>query len=393
MEMESWKGATIKVIGLGGAGSNAVDRMIQMGIPGVDFIAANSDVQALGRSEAPKKIRLGDGLTGAMGAGGNPAIGAKAAYECREELGNALRGADMVFIAAGMGGGTGTGAAPIVAQIARAEQALTIAVVTRPFAFEGIRRSSIAEEGIACLEGTVDTLVVVPNDRLLTIVDKRISLDVAFRIADEALRQGVQAISELVTRPGLINLDFADIRTIMSKAGGALISIGQGEGETKVVDAARMALSSPLLNIEAVRGTEGLLVNITGGEDLTLSEVNQAMEIISGAAMPQAEILFGTIIDSNMNGRAEITVIATGVHTERVAYTKTAAAASTEAAADTEETKEDDPTKVVTTPATTTTTPLPPEALSLVEIFGDELAVPAFMRSRKRVRLEELYVA
>jgi cell division protein FtsZ len=391
MEMESWKGATIKVIGLGGAGSNAVDRMIQMGIPGVDFIAANSDVQALNRSEAPCKIRLGDGLTGAMGAGGNPAIGAKAAYECREELGTALRGADMVFIAAGMGGGTGTGAAPIVAQIARAEQALTIAVVTRPFAFEGIRRSSIAEEGIACLEGTVDTLVVVPNDRLLTIVDKRISLDVAFRIADEALRQGVQAISELVTRPGLINLDFADIRTIMSKAGGALISIGHGEGENKVIDAARMALSSPLLNIEAVRGTEGLLVNITGGEDLTLAEVNQAMEIISGAAMPQAEILFGTVIDSSMNGRAEITVIATGVHTERVSYTKPAAptpAETTEVPA--EETAEDDPNGMATT---TATTPLPPEALSLVEIFGDELAVPAFMRSRKRVRLEELYVA
>jgi cell division protein FtsZ len=392
MEMDSWKGATIKVIGLGGAGSNAVDRMIQMGIPGVDFIAANSDIQALGRSEAPCKIRLGDGLTGAMGAGGNPAIGAKAAYECREQLANALRGADMVFIAAGMGGGTGTGAAPIVAQLARAEKALTIAVVTRPFAFEGIRRSAVAEEGIACLEGTVDTLVVVPNDRLLTIVDKRISLDVAFRIADEALRQGVQAISELVTRPGLINLDFADIRTIMSKAGGALISIGHGEGEAKVVEAARMALSSPLLNIEAVRGTEGLLVNITGGEDLTLAEVNQAMEIISEAAMPQAEILFGTIIDSNMQGRAEITVIATGVHTERSSIPKMAPT-SPHTSGKQEEAEEDGSHKVVTTPATTTTTPLPPEAQSLMEIFGDELAVPAFMRSRKRIRLEELYIA
>jgi cell division protein FtsZ len=391
MEMDSWKGATIKVIGLGGAGSNAVDRMIQMGIPGVDFIAANSDIQALGRSEAPCKIRLGDGLTGAMGAGGNPAIGAKAAYECREQLGNALRGADMVFIAAGMGGGTGTGAAPIVAQIARAEKALTIAVVTRPFAFEGIRRSAVAEEGIACLEGTVDTLVVVPNDRLLTIVDKRISLDVAFRIADEALRQGVQAISELVTRPGLINLDFADIRTIMSKAGGALISIGHGEGEAKVVEAARMALSSPLLNIEAVRGTEGLLVNITGGEDLTLAEVNQAMEIISEAAMPQAEILFGTIIDSNMQGRAEITVIATGVHTERASLTRMGTA-SNEATEPAEEAEGTGPDKT-TTASTTTTTPLPPEAQSLMEIFGDELAVPAFMRSRKRIRLEELYIA
>jgi cell division protein FtsZ len=372
MEMDNWKGATIKVIGIGGAGSNAVDRMIQMGIPGVDFIAANSDTQALARSEAPCKIRLGEGLTRAMGAGGDPAIGAKAAYESREQLGHALRGADMVFIAAGMGGGTGTGAAPIVAQIARAEKALTIAVVTKPFAFEGIRRSSVAEEGIAYLEGEVDTLIVVPNDRLLEIVDRRLSLDVAFRVADEALRQGVQAISELVTQPGLINLDFADVRAIMDKPGAALISIGHGEGERKAVDAARMALTSPLLNIKSVQGAEGLLINITGGSDLTLADVNQAMEIISQTAMPQAEILFGAVIDPKMQGQAEITLIATGVKTERTTMLLT-----------TTTTETNTPRNV------TTTAPQQEEALALAEIFGDELAVPAFMRSRRRVRLEE----
>jgi cell division protein FtsZ len=372
MEMDSWKGATIKVIGIGGAGSNAVDRMIQIGIPGVDFIAANSDTQALARSEAPCKIRLGEGLTRTMGAGGDPAIGAKAAYESREQLGQALRGADMVFIAAGMGGGTGTGAAPIVAQIARAEKALTVAVVTKPFAFEGIRRSSVAEEGIAYLEGEVDTLIVVPNDRLLEIVDKRLSLDVAFRVADEALRQGVQAISELVTRPGLINLDFADVKAIMNKPGGALISIGHGEGERKAVDAARMALTSPLLNIKSIQGTEGLLINITGGSDLTLVDVNQAMEIISQTAMPQAEILFGAVIDPKMQGQAEITLIATGVKTERTTMLLTTTTAETN------------------TPMTVATTASQQEeALALAEIFGDELAVPAFMRSRRRVRLEE----
>jgi cell division protein FtsZ len=372
MEMDSWEGATIKVIGIGGAGSNAVDRMIQMGIPGVDFIAANSDTQALARSEAPCKIRLGEGLTRAMGAGGDPAIGAKAAYESREQLGHALRGADMVFIAAGMGGGTGTGAAPIVAQIARAEKALTIAVVTKPFAFEGIRRSSVAEEGIAYLEGEVDTLIVVPNDRLLEIVDRRLSLDVAFRVADEALRQGVQAISELVTQPGLINLDFADVRAIMNKPGAALISIGHGEGERKAVDAARMALTSPLLNIKSVQGAEGLLINITGGSDLTLADVNQAMEIISQTAMPQAEILFGAVIDPKMQGQAEITLIATGVKTERTTMLLTTTTTETN-----------------TPRAVTTTAPQQEEALALAEIFGDELAVPAFMRSRRRVRLEE----
>jgi len=350
MEKDNWKGATIKVIGIGGAGSNAVDRMIQIGIPGVDFIAANSDIQALAHSEAPCKIQLGANLTRSLGAGGNPAIGAKAAHESREQLAKALHGADMVFIAVGMGGGTGTGAAPIVAQIAQAEKALTIAVVTKPFSFEGTKRLIIAENGIIRLKEEVDTLIVVPNDRLLEIVTRRISLDVAFRIADDVLRQGVQGISELVTRPGLINLDFADARSIMEGAGRALIAIGHGEGEEKAVEAARMALESPLLDMESVNGAEGILVNITGAADLTLAEVSQAMEIISQAAVPQAKILFGAVIDPRMEGRVQITLIATGLGVE----------------------------------GTTTAPPQAPR-ISLADIFGEDLAVPTFLRSHRRV--------
>jgi cell division protein FtsZ len=358
MEMDSWKGAAVKVIGVGGAGSNAVDRMIQIGIPGVDFIAANSDAQALARSEAPCKIRLGAELSRSLGAGGDPATGAKAAYESREQLRKTMCGADLVFIAAGMGGGTGTGAAPVVAQIAQAEKALTIAVVTKPFSFEGTKRWAIAEKGITCLRKEVDTLIVVPNDRLLEIVDeKRIPLDVAFRIADEVLRQVVQGISELVTRPGLINLDFADVRSIMAGADDALISIGHGEGEEKAIEAARTALASPLLNIEFARGAENILVNITGGGDLTLAEVSQAMEIICQAAMPQVGILFGTVIDPKMEGRVEITLIATGVEVGETGIA-------------------------------------PPQAerLSLVEVLGDELVVPAFMRPRSVKPDEDLAV-
>jgi len=315
---DNWN-AAIKVIGIGGAGSNAVDRMIQIGIPGVDFIAANTDAQALARSEASCKIQLGAKLTKGLGAGGNPAIGAKAAQESQEQLRKAFHGADMVFIAAGMGGGTGTGAAPIVAQIARAEKALTIAVVTKPFAFEGTKRLIIAEEGIARLKEEVDTLIVVPNDRLLEIVNEQISLDVAFRIADEVLRQGVQGIAELVTRPGLINLDLAAVKSIMGLAGGALISIGQGQGENKAIEAARTALESPLLSIRSINGAEGILVNITGGTDLSLAEVSRAMEIISQAAKPEAEILFGAVIDPKMEGRVQITLVATGVKVEELA--------------------------------------------------------------------------
>ena len=319
VSMDSWSGASIKVIGIGGAGSNAVDRMIQVGIPGVDFIAANTDSQALATSEASCKIVLGEKLTKGLGAGGDPTVGAEAAERSRERLSKALQDADMVFIAAGMGGGTGTGASPVVARIAREQKALTIAVVTRPFSFEGSRREMMAEEGINRLQESVDTLVVVSNDRLLDVVNERVSLDIAFRIADEVLRQGIQGISELVTRPGLINLDFADVRSVMRGAGGALVSIGYGEGENKALEAARIALGSPLLDIETVKGTSGLLVNITGGEDLTLAEVDSAMKMISEAALPQAEILFGAVVDPKMENRVQITLIATGLGVERIA--------------------------------------------------------------------------
>lgn len=391
METEIWKGVTIKVVGIGGAGSNAVDRMIQIGIPGVDFVAVNTDAQALARSEASHKIQLGAELTRSLGAGGDPVIGARAAYESREELGEVLHGADMVFIAAGMGGGTGTGAAPIVAQIAQAAGALTIAVVTKPFSFEGSKRLVIAEEGVAHLRDEVDTLIVVPNDRLLSFVDKRISLDIAFRIADEALRQGVQGISELVTRPGLINLDFADVRSIMGGAGGALISIGHGEGKGKTIEATRRALASPLLDIESIGGTEGILVNITGGDDLTLAEVSQAMEVISQAAIPQAKILFGAVIDPAMEGRVEITLIATGVGKGKtIAPSPAEHPAGHPADASAEHPPERPALAEVLNPPQ-------PDRLALAEVLGDDLAVPAFMRSRtvrahQRVRLEELRV-
>jgi cell division protein FtsZ len=375
MDIGDWKGPVIKVVGIGGAGCNAVDRMIQLGIRGVDFIAINSDAQALGHSEAPCKIHLGAKRTRSLGTGGDPSVGAEAALESREQIKSVLRGADMDFIAAGMGGGTGTGASPIVAQIAREAGALTIAVVTEPFAFEGTRRSAIARDGIECLREYVDTLIVVPNDRLLGIVNKWISLDVAFRIADEVLRQVIQGISELVTQPGLINLDFADIKAILNGSRGAHISMGHGEGEHKALEAVRTALRNPLLSIDSISGTEGLLVNITGGEDLTLAEVNQAMEMISQSARPQATVLFGAVIDPKMEGRVEITLIATGATGKR----KPAAQPEAQPQAQKEQ---------PSSPPAEQLTQAEVERLALAEILGDELAVPAFMRTRRRVRVE-----
>ncbi len=306
-------GASIRVIGIGGAGSNAVDRMIQVGIPEVDFVAVNTDAQALARSEASHRVVLGEGFTKGLGAGGDPQIGAEAAERSKDQLSGAVAGADLVFVAAGMGGGTGTGASPVVARVAREHGALTIAVVTQPFAFEGSRRQAVAEEGIRCLQEEADTLVVVSNDRLLEVVNERISLDIAFRVADEVLRQGIQGISELVTEPGLINVDFADVRSIMGGGGGALISVGHGEGAAKAESAAKMALGSPLLGIESIHGSDGLLVNLTGGDDLTLAEIDAAMKLIAGSTMPQAEIIFGVVIDPKMEDRVQITLIATGV--------------------------------------------------------------------------------
>ena len=303
--------ARILVIGVGGGGSNAVNRMIQAGVRGVEFAAINTDLQALHRSEAPTRIGIGEKLTRGLGAGGNPTIGERAAEESAEELFHLCSGADMVFIAAGMGGGTGTGAAPKVAEIARELGALTIGVVTRPFSFEGPRRRQIAEAGIQALREKVDTLITIPNDRLLAIADRKMPMVDAFRLADDVLRQGIQGISDLITVPGLINLDFADVKTIMSNAGSALMAIGAGAGENRATEAAQAAVASPLLDI-SIEGAKGILFNITGGEDLTLHEVNEAAEIITKAADPEANIMVGAVIDPRMQGEIKITVIATG---------------------------------------------------------------------------------
>jgi len=303
--------ARIKVLGLGGGGSNAINRMIEEGIQGVEFVAINTDSQALMLSRSPTRIRIGEKLTKGLGSGGNPEVGRKAAEESGEELYEVLRGADMVFLTAGMGGGTGTGAMPIAAAIAREGGALTIGVVTRPFSFEGSRRRQVAEEGIERLKEQVDTLIVIPNDRLLQIVEKRASLQDAFRMADDVLRQGIQGISELITVPGLINLDFADVRTIMSEGGAALMAVGKGSGETRAADAARAAISSQLLDV-TIDGAHGILFNVTGGPDLSLFEVNEAAEIIRETAHPDANIIFGAVIDETLQDDVRITVVATG---------------------------------------------------------------------------------
>ena len=303
--------ANIKVVGVGGGGCNAVDRMIEAGLQGVEFIAVNTDAQALMLSKAPIRVRIGDKLTRGLGSGGNPETGQKAAEESAEEMYDVLRGADMVFITGGMGGGTGTGACPTVAQIAREVGALTIGVVTRPFTFEGSRRIQAAESGISQLKEQADTLIVIPNDRLLQIVDKRANLHEAFNIADDVLRQGVQGISELITVPGLINLDFADVRTIMSEGGAALMAVGSAKGDEKAREAAEEAISSELLDI-TIDGARGILFNVTGGPDLTLFEVNQAAAIIKETAHPDVNLIFGAVIDPSMGDELRITVIATG---------------------------------------------------------------------------------
>ncbi len=303
--------AVIKVVGVGGAGSNAIDRMIETQIGGVDFITVNTDAQQLVRSAAPTTVHIGDKSTKGLGAGGKPEIGAKAAEESLEDLEAVLQGADMVFVAAGMGGGTGTGGAPKIAQLAKGMGALTIAVVTRPFKFEGARRRQVAEDGIAELQAEVDTLITIPNDRLLNVADKNATLTDAFKLADDVLRQGIQGISDLITVPGLINLDFADVRAIMANAGSALMAIGHGSGENRAVEAAKEAIASPLLDI-AINGASGILFNITGGEDLTLAEVNEAADVIANAAASEANIIFGAVIDPENEGSVKITVIGTG---------------------------------------------------------------------------------
>ena len=303
--------AMIRVVGVGGGGGNAINRMIEENIVGVDFIAVNTDKQALDSNLAPQKLQLGDRTTRGLGSGGNPEVGKKAAEESEEELHIALAGSDMVFVTAGMGGGTGTGAAPAVANVARSEGALTIGVVTRPFTFEGAQRSRAAEAGIDELKEQVDTLIVIPNDKLLETTDKRISLLDSFKLADDVLRQGIQGISELITVPGLINLDFADVKAIMSLGGAALMAVGSGSGDDRAMKAAEQAMSSPMLDV-TIDGAKGILFNVTGGSDLSLFEINQAASIIRETAHPEVNLIFGAVIDETMGDEIRITVIATG---------------------------------------------------------------------------------
>jgi cell division protein FtsZ len=303
--------AVIKVVGAGGGGSNAVNRMVEAGIKGCEFIAVNTDAQALLMVEADQKIHIGSAATRGLGAGADPEKGYEAAMESRDELKDALKGADMIFVTAGEGGGTGTGAAPVIAEIAQELRALTVGVVTRPFGFEGTRRAQVAQTGIDALGGHVDTLIIIPNDRLLQVVEKRTPLGDAFRMADEVLRQGVQGITDLITIPGLVNLDFADVRTIMTEAGSALMGIGEAEGENRAAEAARAAVSSPLLEA-SVTGATGILLNITGGSDLGLFEVNEAAEVVTGASDLNANVIFGAVIDESLGKTVRVTVIATG---------------------------------------------------------------------------------
>ncbi|HEX8918783.1 MAG TPA: cell division protein FtsZ [Chloroflexota bacterium] len=302
--------AIIKVVGVGGGGMNAVNRMIKAQVQGVDFISVNTDSQALQNAQAPLRIQIGEKLTRGLGAGGNPSIGQKAAEESSEELYESMRGADMVFITAGMGGGTGTGAAPTIAQIAQDVGALTVGVVTKPFSFEGSRRRTAAEEGIAALKDRVDALITIPNDQLLKIADQKMSMTDAFALADEVLHQGIQGISDTITKPGMINLDFADVKTIMSHAGSALMSIGRAAGESRARQAAEAAISSPLLEAN-IAGAKGVLFNVAGS-DFTLHEVYEAAQIIQGAADQDANIIFGAVIDERLQDELQVTVIATG---------------------------------------------------------------------------------
>jgi cell division protein FtsZ len=303
--------AQIKVVGVGGGGQNAVNRMIEEGIQGVEFISINTDAQALMLSNAPQRLRIGDKLTKGLGSGGNPEVGQRAADESREEIAELLKGSDMIFITAGMGGGTGSGAAPVIAGVAREQGALTIGVVTKPFTFEGTQRRRTAEAAMDEMVKSVDTLITIPNDRLLSIVDKKVGLNHAFRTADDVLRQGIQGISELITIPGLINLDFADVRSIMQDGGPALMSIGRGQGDGRAKEAAERAIHSALLDV-SIEGARSIIFNIRGGEDMSLFEVNEAAEVVRANTHPEANIIFGAVVDPQMKDELQLTVIATG---------------------------------------------------------------------------------
>lgn len=312
------QGAVIKVVGVGGGGSNAVNSMIEAGIQGVEFIAMNTDVQALDRSKATKRVQLGPSETRGLGAGGNPEVGRSAADESKNDIRKVLEGADMVFITAGMGGGTGTGAAAVVADLARELGAVTVAIVTKPFSFEGRNRVRIADDGVTSLVGRVDTMITIPNNRLMDVAERRTSLKDAFKLADDVLRQGVQGISDIITVPGMINVDFADVKAVMANAGPALMGIGHGVGEHRAIQAAQTATSSPLLE-QTIHGARGLLVNITSGDDLTLAEVSEAMDYIHSLCDDEeANIYFGTVLDPDMDGEVRITVLATGFNPDAV---------------------------------------------------------------------------
>ena len=358
--------AVIKVVGVGGGGTNAVNRMVDAGLKGVEFIAVNTDAQALQMCDADIKLQIGDQLTRGLGAGAEPEVGYGAANESRDELKEALKGADMVFVTAGEGGGTGTGAAPVIAEVAKQEiGALTVGVVTRPFGFEGTQRKRQADDGIDRLREQVDTLIVIPNEKLLAVVERRTSILEAFREADNVLRQGVQGITDLITIPGLINLDFADVRTIMHNAGTALMGIGSASGETRAVDAAKAAIASPLLE-ESVEGATGILLNMTGGHDLGLFEVNEAAEIVAAAADKESNIIFGAVIDDAMGDDVRVTVIATGFdHSGRGPVRATGGAR--------EEARRTRRDRDVT---------LDERQRSSLEISDDEIDIPSFLRDK-----------
>ncbi|TYQ13142.1 UNVERIFIED_CONTAM: cell division protein FtsZ [Acetivibrio alkalicellulosi] len=359
VDMEQF--AQIRVIGVGGGGNNAVNRMITAGLRGVEFVSVNTDKQALFLSKANTKIQIGDKLTKGLGAGANPEIGEKAANESRDEIAQTIKGADMVFVTAGMGGGTGTGAAPVVAQIAKEMGILTVGVVTKPFMFEGRKRMQHAERGVETLKNTVDTLVTIPNDRLLQVAEKKTSIVDAFRIADDVLRQGVQGISDLIAVPGLVNLDFADVKTIMLDTGLAHMGIGRASGESRAEEAARQAIQSPLLET-SIDGARGVLLNITGGPDLGLFEVNTAAELVQKSADPDANIIFGAVIDENLKDEILITVIATGF--DRVPAKKKVE-------------------KVISTSASEVKSQPVKEERVAVEEESDELEIPTFLRRNR----------
>ncbi|MGJ9381326.1 cell division protein FtsZ [Salipaludibacillus sp. CF4.18] len=373
--------ATIKVIGVGGGGSNAVNRMIENGLQGVDFIAVNTDAQALHLSKADHKLQLGGKLTRGLGAGANPDIGKKAAEESRDQLEEQLSGADMVFITAGMGGGTGTGAAPVIAEIAKEAGALTVGVVTRPFTFEGRKRMSQAANGIAALKEKVDTLIVIPNDRLLEIVDKNTPMLEAFREADNVLRQGVQGISDLIAVPGLINLDFADVKTIMSEKGSALMGIGVATGENRAAEAAKKAISSPLLET-SVDGAQGVLMNITGGSNLSLFEVHEAAEIVSSASDSEVNMIFGSVINENLKDEIVVTVIATGFEMEQQQQPKERAPSSRASLGQQRSSQPSSQTRTETASTQEKSKPTSNQPQQSEEEL-DTLDIPTFLRNRR----------